>query len=156
MRVTWGLTDGAIRGHLAECAAGCFCSYKENRHPLRLWNVTCPLFQYEHSVGSDISLCSCHSVCLLCLLPFFHSYLSHTHSLSHSRRLNPRLLKARQSWYALCYRGVCVCVCSLKSKLALQHRVSLLSPWKHSAVLILSHASENNQSPFHEVTPCHV
>lgn len=142
------------RGDLGKCEAGCFCSY-ENIHPLRLWNVTCPLFQYGHPVGSDISLCSRHSVCLLCLPPFFHSYLTHTHFLSHGRRLNHVCWKLdRVGLFSV--TEVCTCVCSLKSKLVLIPGVSLLSPWKRSADLILSHASENNQSPFHEVTPCHV
>lgn len=90
------------RGDLGKCAAGCFCSY-ENRHPVRLRNVgivgmlavTSPFAAATLSVSS--------------VFPPFFILIFHTHFLSHSRRLNPRLLNAWQSWTVLCSRVIYVC-----------------------------------------------
>lgn len=55
------------------------------------------------SAAATLSVCS--------VFPPFFILILHTHFLLHSRRLNPRLLKAWQSWTVLCYSGMCLCVC---------------------------------------------
>ena len=85
--------------------------------------------------------------------PLFFSllFLSPPHTLLNSLRLTPLLLKARHGVGPLFVSEVCVCVCVIVSLPGNLYFCSnpeflILSPWKRSAVLILSQASENTPS----------
>lgn len=157
--LVWVLTDGAVpievRGDSREKAASCLCSYRANTHPLRLWNATCPLLNIQLAMTSPFAQ-SPLPTCLLCVPPhFLPPGLSLPHTLSQCCR-SYTTLAWQTAGPSLSLPEVCVSL-SVPWNLNLRSNsecVSLLSPWKRSAILIPSQASENNQSTFHEVTRC--